>query len=60
MNNTVFGETMENLRKHRHGQHVATNERRNYLVSKPNYQTKKIFPENSLAIEMKKKKKNNE
>ena len=33
---------------------VTTEKRRNYLVSKPNYETIKIFSENLLAIEMKK------
>ena len=34
---------------------VATERRRNYLVSEPNYHTTKFFTENLLAIEMKKK-----
>ena len=39
MNNSVFGETMENVRKHR-GNKLATMERRiKYLVSEPNYLT---------------------
>ena len=38
MNNSVFGETMENVRKHRDIKFVATERRRNYLVSEPNYQ----------------------
>ena len=37
MNNTVFRKTMENVRKHRDIKLVATERRRNYLVSEPNY-----------------------
>ena len=54
MNNAVFGKTIENVRKHRDIKLVTTERRRNYLVSEPNYQTKKFFTENLLAIEMKK------
>ena len=58
MNNSVFGKTMENVRKHRDIKLVTTDERRNKLVSEPNYHTKKHFSENLLAIEMKKAKVN--
>ena len=51
-----FGKTMENVRKQRNIKLVKVNRRRNYLVSKPNYPTRKRFSENLLAIEMKKKK----
>ena len=54
MNNAVFRKTKENVRKHRDIKPVTTNERRNYLVSEPNYRTAKCFSENLLAIEMKK------
>ena len=47
-----FLETMENVRKYREIKLVATEERRNYLVSEPNYYTTKFFTENLLAIEM--------
>ena len=57
MNNTVFGKTMENVRKHRDIKLVTTDKRRNQLASEPNYHTTKNFPENLMAIEMKKKKK---
>ena len=50
-----FGKTMENVRKQRNIKLVKVNRRRNYLVSKPNYPTRKRFSENLLAIEMKKK-----
>ena len=56
MNNSVFGKTMENVRKHRDIKLVTTDERRNKLVSEPNYHTTKHFSENLLAIEMKKTK----
>ena len=56
MNNSGFGKTMENVRKHRDIKIVATDEKRNKLVSEPNYHTTKRFSENLLAIEMKKTK----
>ena len=56
MNNSVFGKTMENVRKHRDIKLVTTEERRNKLVSEPNDLTRKHFSENLLAIEMKKTK----
>ena len=46
MNNSVFGKTMENVRKHRDIKLVTTNEKRNKLVSEPNYHTTKYFSEN--------------
>ena len=52
VNNSVFGKTMENIRKHRDTKLVTTNKRRNQLVLKPNYQTTKHFLEDLLAIEM--------
>ena len=56
MNNSGFGKTMENVRKHRDIRLVTTDEKRNKLVSEPNYHTTKRFSENLLAIEMKKTK----
>ena len=56
MNNSVFGKTMENVRKHRDIKLVTTDKRRNQLVSEPNYHTPKYFSENLMAIEMKKAK----
>ena len=35
MNNSVFGKTIENVRKHRDIKLVTTDNRRNYLVPKP-------------------------
>ena len=43
MNNSVFGKTMENVRKHRDIKLVATGKRRNQLVSEPNYHSKMVF-----------------
>ena len=54
MNNAVFGKAMKNVRKHRDIKLVATERRRNYLVSDANYHTTKFFTELLLAIEMKK------
>ena len=59
MNNAVFGKTMENVRKHSDIKLVTTEGRRYYLVSEPNYHTAKFFTEHLLAIEMKKKTKQN-
>ena len=56
MNNSVFGKTMENVRNHRDIKLVTTNEKRNKLVSEPNYHTTKQFSENLIAVEMKKAK----
>ena len=54
MNSAVFGKTMENVKKHRDIKLVTTERRRNYLVSVPNYHTRKFFTKSLLAIEMKK------
>ena len=56
MNNAVFGNAIENVRKHRDIKLVTTDKRRNQLVSEPNYHTTKHFSENLIAIEMKKTK----
>ena len=54
MNNSVFGKTMENVRKRRDIKLVTTDEESNKLVSEPNYHTTKHFSENFLVIEMEK------
>ena len=54
MNNAVFGNAMENVRKHRDIKLVKTEKRRNQLVSESNYHATKWFSENLIAIEMKK------
>ena len=56
MNNSVFGKTMENVRNHRDIKLVTTDEKRNKLVSEPNYHTTKHFSEDLLAVEMKRQK----
>ena len=54
MNNAVFRKAMENVRKHRDIKLVTAERRRSYLVSEQNIHTTKFFPENLLAIGMKK------
>ena len=54
MNNSVFGKTMENVRRHRDIELVTTEEKKIKLVSESNYHTTKHFSKNLLATEMKK------
>ena len=54
MNNAVFGKTMENVRKNRDIKLVKTDNKRNKLVSEPNYHTVKRISENLSISEMKK------
>ena len=54
MNNAVFEKTMDNLRKHRNIKLVATERKRHYLKSEPNYHITAFFTENLLAKEMRK------
>ena len=56
MNNSVFGQTMENVGEHRDIRLVTSEEKRFKLVSEPNYHTTKHFSDNSLSIKMKKTK----
>ena len=56
MNNSVYGKTMENIRKHKAIKLVTNNTRRKKLASEPNYHTCKHFSENLIAIEMRKTK----
>ena len=56
MSNSVFGKTMENVRKHRDIKLVATEEKSIKFVSEPNYHKTKHFSDKLLAIEMKKTK----
>ena len=44
----------EMLKKHSDIKLATTEKRRNYLVSEPNYHTRKFFIENLMAIEMRK------
>ena len=54
MNNSVFGKTMENVRKHRDIKLVTTDKSIDQFVSEPNYHTTKWFSEDLLQIELKK------
>ena len=56
MNNSVFGKTMENIRKHRDIKLVTTDKKRSKLVSEPNYHTINLISEDLSMIEMKKTK----
>ena len=56
MNNSVFGKTMENIRKHRDIKLVTTDKKRSKLVSEPNYHTLNLISENLSIIEMKRAK----
>ena len=56
MNNSVYGKTMENVRKHRDSKLVTTDKKRSKLVSEPNYHTMNYISENLSIIEMKRTK----
>ena len=56
MNNSVFGKTIENIRKQRDIKLVTADKRRNQLAAEPNYHTTKFFSDILMAIEMKKTK----
>ena len=56
MNNTVFGKTMENVRKHRDIKLVTTDKKRSKLVSEPNYHTMNYISEDLSIIKMKRTK----
>ena len=56
MNNSVFGKTMENIRKHRDIKLVTTDKKSSKLVSEPNYHTINLISEDLSIIEMKKTK----
>ena len=52
--NLIFFFQKENVQKHRGMNLLATEKRRNYLVSEPIYQAAKFFGRNLLIIDMKK------
>ena len=54
MNTLAFEKTVENVRIHRHIKLVTTEKKRNYLMSEPNYNIKKFFTENLLAVKSRK------
>ena len=56
MNNSVFGKTMENIRKHANIKLVSNEKQAKKLAAKPNFQHCTIFDENLIAIHMKKTK----
>ena len=56
MNNAVFRKTMENIRKHTNIKLVTTDQKRNKLVSEPNYHTINYISEDLSKIEMNKTK----
>ena len=56
MNNSLFGKTMENIRKHRDIKLITTDKKRSKLVSEPNYHTINLISEYLSIIEMKKTK----
>ena len=56
MNNSVFGKTMENIRKHRDIKLVTTDKKRSKLVSEPNFHAMNLISENLSIIGMKKTK----
>ena len=56
MNNSVFGKTMENLRKHRDIKLVTMDKIRSKLVSEPNFHAMNLISEDLSIIKMKKTK----
>ena len=52
MNNSVFGKTMENIRKHRNIKLVTTEEKYLRTVMKPNFKSGVLFGENLICCEM--------
>ena len=52
MNNSVFGKTMENIRKRRDIQLVTSEKKALKLIAKPNFKHRTIFTENLVAIHM--------
>ena len=54
LNNSVFGETMENVRNHRDIKLVTSDKRRKRLVSEPYYHSYKNVSEHLMVIEIKK------
>ena len=56
MNNAIFGNTMENIKKHRDIKLVTTDKKRNKLVCEPNCHTINYISEGLSIIEMNKTK----
>ena len=53
-NNSAYGKTMENIRKHGDIYLVTNDKKRSILASEPNYHTTKNISKNLLIMEMKK------
>ena len=54
MNNSVFGKTIENIKKRQNDILVEDRKLANKLSSKPNFERLTIFDENLIAVHMKK------
>ena len=52
MNNSVFGKTMENIRKRKDIQLVTSEKKALKLIAKPNFKHRTIFTENLVAVHM--------
>ena len=52
MNNSVFGKTMENIRKHRNIKLVTNKDKYPQTVMKPNFKSGVLFGENLMGCEM--------
>ena len=52
MNNSVFGKTMENIRKHRNIKLVTNREAYLKAVMKPNFKSGVLFGENLMGCKM--------
>ena len=55
LNNSFYGKTMENVRKHRDIRLVNTDSKRSKLASEPNYHSTKYISEDLLIMETKKR-----
>jgi len=56
MNNSVFGKTMENVRKHIDAKIATTEQQKNRMINNPRCKTQRIFNENMVIFELFKKK----
>ena len=54
MNNSVFGKTIENIRKRQNIELVDNRKRASKLTSRPNFERATIFDKNLIAVHMKK------